>query len=88
MDLCAYVGSWYGCLCICSFLVCGRVSQESGHKIQCRGSFGVGTDTHYGKKIGDILTRRRHVADMLPTFPAKTGGGCTTRNTTRNRECT
>jgi hypothetical protein len=26
-------------------------------------------------KIGDILTRRRHVADMSPTFPAKFLGG-------------
>jgi hypothetical protein len=63
MDLCAYVGSWYGCLCVCSFLVCGRVSRESLHKIQCRGSFGVGTHTHFGQKAATF----RHVGDMLPT---------------------
>jgi hypothetical protein len=50
-DLCAYVGSLYGYLCICSFLVCGRVSRESQHKIQCRGSFSVGSDTHLGQKL-------------------------------------
>jgi hypothetical protein len=67
MDLCAYVGSLYGCLCVCSFLVCGRVSQESQHKIQCWGSFGVGTDTHFGKNwrhFDTSATCRRHVADI------------------------
>jgi hypothetical protein len=44
-------------------LVCGRVSRESRHKIQCRGSFCVGTDTHFGRK----LLTFRHVADMSPT---------------------
>ncbi len=44
-------------------MVCGRVSRESRHKIQCRGSFCVGTDTHFGRKSATF----RHVADMSPT---------------------
>ena len=57
MGVCAYVASWYVVEC----------REKADTKFSVGGVF----VSAFWAKIGDISTRRRHVADMSPTFPAK-----------------
>jgi hypothetical protein len=60
MGVFAYVASWYVVKC------CEKANTKfSVGGVLCRHR------QAFWAKIGDILTRPRHVANMLPTFPAK-----------------